>query len=71
MSKRTSMTAEKIAGLPWTYDVAQAGKMADLGRNASYRAAARGEIPTIRLGKVLRVPAALWRRILAGEVKAA
>jgi hypothetical protein len=28
----------------------------DLGRNASYAAAARGDIPTIRIGSRLRVP---------------
>jgi hypothetical protein len=27
-----------------------------LSRNASYAAAARGEIPTIKIGKLLRVP---------------
>lgn len=39
--------------------------MAGIARNASYKAARRGEIPTIRLGSKLRVPAAKWRRILA------
>ena len=28
----------------------------DLGKNASYDAAKRGEIPTIRIGRLLRVP---------------
>jgi hypothetical protein len=28
----------------------------DLGRNAAYAAAKRGDIPTIRIGKLLRVP---------------
>jgi hypothetical protein len=28
----------------------------NLSRNASYSAAARGEIPTIRLGRLLKVP---------------
>jgi hypothetical protein len=48
-----------------TFSVPEAGAMADLGRNASYRAAKRGEIPTIRLGGKRRVPATRWRRILA------
>ena len=37
--------------------VPEAGRVYyDLGRNASYAAAARGEIPTIRIGRLLRVP---------------
>lgn len=39
--------------------------MAGISRNASYKAARRGEIPTIRLGGKLRVPARKWMRILA------
>jgi hypothetical protein len=35
-----------------------------LGRNASYAAAARGEIPTIRIGgRVFAVPTAIERRL--------
>jgi hypothetical protein len=36
----------------------------DLGRGAAYAAAARGEIPTIRIGRKLRVPIAAMERIL-------
>lgn len=53
-----------------TYSVVQAGAMAALGRNASYRAAAAGQMPTIKLGRKLRVPALLWRSILDGRVAA-
>jgi len=35
-----------------------------LGRNAAYAAAARGDIPTIRLGRLLRVPIAAMERRL-------
>lgn len=42
--------------------------MAGLGRNASYRAATTGQIPTIKLGRKLRVPASLWKSILDGRV---
>jgi hypothetical protein len=38
--------------------------MAGLSRNSSYAAAERGEIPTISFGRLLRVPAAAWDRIL-------
>lgn len=46
---------------PMTYSVPEAGKQAGLGKNASYEAAKRGEIPTIKFGKLLRVPAVAWR----------
>ncbi|MET4451895.1 hypothetical protein [Bradyrhizobium sp. RT3b] len=51
-----------------TYSVVQAGAMAGLGRQGSYRAAKMGQIPTIKLGSKLRVPAILWDRILDGQV---
>ncbi|WP_152036344.1 hypothetical protein CIT37_41940 [Bradyrhizobium ottawaense] len=53
-----------------TYSVIQAGAMAGLGRNASYRAASTGQMPTIKLGRKLRVPALLWQSILDGQVAA-
>ncbi|WP_100214062.1 hypothetical protein [Bradyrhizobium japonicum] len=48
-----------------TYSVPEAGRRAGLGRNAAYAAARRGEIPIIRFGSKLRVPAAKWDRLLA------
>lgn len=50
-----------------TYSVPEAGELADISKDAAYRAAERGEIPTIRIGKLLRVPKAKWDRILNGE----
>ena len=48
-----------------TISVERAGRAAyDLGRAASYNAAARGDIPTIRVGARLRVPTALLREQL-------
>jgi len=42
---------------PLTLSVPEAGKQYfDLSRNGSYEAAKRGEIPTIRIGRLLRVP---------------
>lgn len=46
------------------YEVPEAGAMLGLTRNASYAAAARGDIPTIRIGKLLRVPKAAFRKML-------
>jgi hypothetical protein len=50
---------------PKTISVPEAGReYFDLGRNASYAAAARGEIPTIKIGRLLRVPVAALERKL-------
>jgi excisionase family DNA binding protein len=38
------------------YSVPEAGAKLGLGRNSSYAAAARGEIPTIRIGGLIKVP---------------
>lgn len=42
--------------LPPTLSVEEAGRLCGIGRNAAYRAAAAGELPTFRLGRQLRVP---------------
>jgi len=48
-----------------TLSVPKAGKLYfDLSRNASYDAAKRGEIPTLRIGRTLRVPVAAMERLL-------
>jgi hypothetical protein len=50
---------------PKTLTVPQAGRVYfDLGRNASYEAARRGDIPTIRIGRLLRVPVVALERML-------
>jgi len=55
---------------PLTISVPEAGKRYfGLCRNASYEAAARGQIPVVRIGKLLRVPVRALERMLdrAGE----
>ena len=49
-----------------TYSVPYAGKLLGLSRNTAYEAARRGEIPTIRLGRKIRVPKAALQRLLDG-----
>jgi hypothetical protein len=50
---------------PLTISVPEAGKRYfGLCRNAAYDAAARGEIPTIRIGRLLRVPVRALERML-------
>ncbi|RWM08945.1 MAG: DNA-binding protein [Mesorhizobium sp.] len=51
--------------------VPEAGAKLGLGRNASYEAAARGDIPTIRIGKLIKVPKAAFERMLAKSGEAA
>jgi excisionase family DNA binding protein len=52
------MDFKDIEGDELTLSVPEAGRKLKLGRNASYAAAARGEIPTLRFGRKLRVPKA-------------
>jgi hypothetical protein len=50
---------------PYTIDIPTAGRVfLGIGRCASYAAAKRGEIPTIRVGRLKRVPVAAMRRML-------
>jgi hypothetical protein len=41
-----------------------------LSRNGAYDAAGRGEIPTIRIGRLLKVPTSMLRKHLGIEVAA-
>jgi excisionase family DNA binding protein len=41
---------------PLTLTIPEAAKRLGIGRNSAYRAAANGELPTIRLGKRILVP---------------
>jgi excisionase family DNA binding protein len=49
---------------PKTVSVPEAGRWLGIGRNASYEAARRGDIPTIRIGRLLRVPVVALERKL-------
>jgi len=52
-----------------TLSVPQAGKQYfALSRGASYAAAARGEIPTVRIGRLLRVPVKAMDALLESAV---
>jgi hypothetical protein len=52
---------------PLTISVPEAGKQYfGLSRNGSYDAARRGEIPTIKIGKLLRVPVRALEQMLDG-----
>jgi excisionase family DNA binding protein len=49
---------------PATLTVPEAGRLLGIGRNAAYEAARRGEIPTIKIGKLLLVPLVALQRKL-------
>jgi excisionase family DNA binding protein len=51
------------------YDVPEAGRILGLNRNKAYAAAAAGEIPTIRFGKLLRVPKAAVDRLISESLQ--
>ena len=65
MSDETTQT-------PRTMTIPEAGKYyLGLSRNGSYQAAARGEIPFIRIGRLKRVPSHLMERRLESADKSA
>lgn len=49
------------------YEVPEAGAKLGLTRNGSYQAAKRGEIPIVRIGKLLRVPKAAFHKLFGEE----
>jgi excisionase family DNA binding protein len=57
-------TAEKEACL--VYTVPEAGTLLGLTKNASYEAAKRGDFPTIRIGKLIRVPKVAFHALIDG-----
>ena len=53
-----------------TITIPEAGKMYfGLSRNAAYAAAKRGDIPTIKIGKLLRVPVRALEQKLNATLK--
>jgi excisionase family DNA binding protein len=57
---------------PLTITVPEAGKRYfGMSRGASYAAAERGEIPTVRIGRLLRVPVKAMDALLESAAKSA
>ena len=48
---------------PLAYNVPEAGALIGLSRSASYEAARRGQIPTIKIGSRILVPRATFHRM--------
>jgi len=61
-----------IEEMPLTMSVPEAGKKYfGLSRNAAYDAAARGDLPVIRIGRLLRCPVRALEAMLERPTKAA
>lgn len=59
-----------VFGQRKTMSVPEAGRVYfELGKNASYEAAKRGDIPVVKVGKLLRVPVALMEKKVNGAVE--
>jgi excisionase family DNA binding protein len=52
-----------------TLSVPDAGRRLGLGRNLSYAAARRGELPVLKFGRKLRVPLAALERLLVDPAR--
>ena len=59
--------AERTNAAPETMTIPAAAKRLGVGRNQAYQAAARGEIPVIRIGKRWLVPTGALDRMLSGK----
>jgi excisionase family DNA binding protein len=46
------------------YTVPEAGKLLGLTKNAAYEAAKRKDFPTIKIGKLIKVPKAAFHKLL-------
>jgi excisionase family DNA binding protein len=66
--KKTVRDPKKPLSDRLVYTVPEAGRLLGLGRNAAYQAAKLGAIPTLKLGRLLRVPKAALHRLVGGEV---
>jgi excisionase family DNA binding protein len=61
--KKLRRVGRKFQILYYYYSVPQAGAQIGMSRATAYRAAETGDIPTEKIGKVMRVPRAEWDRI--------
>lgn len=56
-----------VAEMPDLLTVEEAATVLRIGRSAAYAAARRGELPTIRVGRILRVPRHRLEAMLDGS----
>jgi len=67
MAANATNRGEEVSCL--TISVIEAGKRLGLGKQASYDAAHRGDLPVIRMGRRLLVPVAAFEAMLAIKSK--
>ena len=65
--KHACRSSKKPVSQRLVYTVPEAGRLLGLGRNAAYEAAKRGDIPTIRMGRLLLVPKGPLHKLLGAE----
>ena len=68
MTMSQKLTANQLEGRVVTLN--EAASILRISRGSAYEAATRKEIPTIRIGRRLLVPAAALERLLAGDTAA-
>ena len=56
----------RLDDLPDALTVRQAADVLGISKNSTYEAIRRGEIPAVRIGRVIRVPALGLRKLLEG-----
>jgi len=59
---KTEVADEKL-----TMTVEEYAEAADISRNTAYQAVSAGQVPSIRLGRLIRIPRAAALRQLKGE----
>ncbi len=47
---------DSVTDLPLVLTVEEAARVLRIGRSSAYEAARTGELPTVRIGRILRVP---------------
>ncbi len=60
----TATIIPDLSTMPATMTIPEAAELLGISRSAAYRAVARGEIPTIRIGRRLLVPTAKLYQLL-------
>lgn len=63
------MDSVKLESCPEVLTVQETSRLLRLGRNATYEAIRRGEIPSLRVGRRIVIPRAALERLLSGDLR--
>ena len=61
--KQVVMAMQSDQAISLVYSVDEVAKMLGLSKYSAYEAAKRGDIPTIRIGKLIKVPKVAFHRM--------